>query len=360
MTTLHDDLLTVLDSVEVYSPTRFSLQGAVHEVFAPITSDGPSPTNADEPPLVPELARRLYGQLYTRRTTRNPGLLADQLARRDLVASLSTANHGRGTSEPGWTIRGPDEDGRIVVAKDELNFWVHPTSLRVPGGEIRPGASCWVRIPKEKRYLQPGFYTALGDEADDAAGDDVVMPIVRYYWHLTPAAAVPLVAAATTLLNAAEVPFRLKVLSDPNAFYRADAGVLYLRRPCLERIGDALARIYAALAHGLRPEVPLFTKRLAAGLGVAEDPDGEISFGQHRCRLVAQALGQAFVAGRCTRNQRASTLVGAFQRAGLDPLRPHLGPGSRNDYDMLLGRAKGGDQSGVPCVGVRTSGGGVC
>ena len=30
------------------------------------------------------------------------------------------------------------------------------------------------------------------------------------------------------MLNATSVPFRLKVLSDPNAYTRADAGVLYL------------------------------------------------------------------------------------------------------------------------------------
>src|SRR5262245_55857332 len=97
-------------------------------------------------------------------------------------------------------------------------------------------------------------------------------------------------AAATSLLNASRVPFRIKVLRDPAAYRRADAGVLFLRRHDRARIDPLIARITAAVAEGLRPEVPLFTKRLADGLGFAEDPAGSLSFGQHRCRLVAEAL----------------------------------------------------------------------
>jgi hypothetical protein len=335
MTTLHDDLLTVLDAVRILSPTRFSLRGSIHEAPCAITSNGAAPTDVKEAPIVPELSRRLYGQLYTRRTTPDPVPSAGRLAQRDLLAAVSAANHGRGTFEPGWTIRRLEQDGRIAVDKDELTFWVHPKGLRVASGEIRPGVPCWVRIPKEQRYLNPDFYTALGDAEDDSTGDAGVVPLVRYYWHLTPAAAVPLVAAATTLLNASGVPFRLKVLSDPSNYHRADAGVLYIRRSHVERTSDALAGIYTAVASGLRPETPLFTKPLASGLGVAEDPVGEMSFGQHRCRLVGQALWQAFVEGRESRDDRATALAGAFEQAGFDPLRPHLGPGSQTDYDVL-------------------------
>ncbi len=42
--------------------------------------------------------------------------------------------------------------------------------------------------------------------------------------------AAPFIAAATSILNASSVPFRLKVLRNPGEYNRADAGVL-LRRP---------------------------------------------------------------------------------------------------------------------------------
>ena len=70
--------------------------------------------------------------------------------------------------------------------------------------------------------------------------------------------------------------------------------------------------------------MPLFTKRLANGLGLAEDPSRGMSFGQHRCRLTAQALWRSFARGDADRNSRADSVASAFHREGLDPLRsPH-------------------------------------
>ena len=73
-------------------------------------------------------------------------------------------------------------------------------------------------------------------------------------------------AAITGQLNGRGIPFRMKVLSDPNAYGRADAGVLYLERPYLVRLGDTLAAVHREVAADLRPEVPLFSRPLARGL----------------------------------------------------------------------------------------------
>src|SRR5205823_5921908 len=107
----------------------------------------------------------------------------------------------------------------------------------------------------------------------------------------------------------------------------------FVRRRDQARLGPFVARIHWAVAQGLRPDVPLFTRRLADGLGFAEDPTGSQSFGQQRCRLVAEALWQSYTRGEVGRETRAAALASAFLRAGLDPLRPHLGPGSRSEAD---------------------------
>jgi hypothetical protein len=48
----------------------------------------------------------------------------------------------------------------------------------------------------------------------------------------------------------------------------------------------------------MRPGTPVFTKFLAPGLGLAEDPGQGDSFGQHRCRLLADAMILAYEQGK--------------------------------------------------------------
>ncbi len=221
-----------------------------------------------------------------------------------------------------------------MVAREGVEFWAKATDVRVQNGSIRPGEICSVRVAKELRNLVPGYYLAIGDEENDSdSSRDGVDSLVRYYWHLKASAAVSFIATATSLLNESRLPFQVKVLRHPHAYHRADAGVIYLRRRYRARVEAVIGRIYSSVASGLRPEVPLFTKRLADGLGFAEDPSGSLSFGEHRCQLVAESLWQSFLSGQVDRCRRADALAAAFIRQSLDPLRPHLGPGSREDYD---------------------------
>ena len=209
-----------------------------------------------------------------------------------------------------------------------------------------PGMPCRVLIGKEFRNLLPGYYMAIGD------GNSRHLrvgrwPLIRLYWHLMPETAVPFMAILTEHLNGAGIPFRAKVLNAPHAYHRADAGVLYLKRPWYRQSTALLARIYREVQGGLRREVPLFTRLLAAGLGMAEDRANGMSFGQHRCHLIALASWTSFTRGETTVDARASTLTGLMKAAGLNPSRPHLGPRSRDSHVL---RAVLANPSSVPGV----------
>ena len=156
--------------------------------------------------------------------------------------------------------------------------------------------------------------------------------MVRFYWHLSARAAVTFMAAITRPLNRRRIPFRTKVLSDPNGYGRADAGVLYLERRQAPQLGETLARVYREIASDLRPEVPLFCRPLAPGLGVAEDPGNALSFGQHRCRIAARALWVSFARGDVTPEQKAATCEEVVRAAEIDPAQPHLELGSSATY----------------------------
>lgn len=327
MTAIHDDLRTVLDAVAIESPVRYTLRGEPRDLPPPAGGD---PEAEEGSALRAMLESDLYARLYTRPGPA-PSAANDPLAQRDLVAALSAANSGHGTWEPRWRIGEVDEDRRVAVVKDGLTFWVETDGLRPRDGEIVQGEFCRVRLAKEIRGLMPGFYVAIGDGDEDDRRDDAE-PLVRLYWHLTPGAAVAYMAAATECLNAAGVPFRTKVLNDPASYCRADAGVLYLGRRYYRRAAGTIARLHEAVAGGLRPDVPLFAKRLAPGLGLAEDPSNGMSFGQHRCHLAARALWGSYRRGDPDGDARGATLAATFHEAGLDPERPYLEPRSADGY----------------------------
>ena len=219
------------------------------------------------------------------------------------------------------------------MTKDDLTLWVGPDGLRACDGRVALGRLCRVRVAKEIRGLIPGYYMAIGDGDADDRGDPEE-PMVRLYWHLTAGVAAAYIAATTRHLNTSGVPFRTKVLNDPALYNRADAGVLYFGRRHFSRVRQAVAAILAAVARGLQPDVPLFTKRMAPGLGLAEDPRNGLSFGQHRCELIAHGLWDAFERGEHGRDARQAGLAAAFREAGLDPMHPHLEPGSMDDYSL--------------------------
>jgi hypothetical protein len=326
MSLVHPDFLTVFAAVKVRSPRAYCVGDELRE-FPDPHPDAP----ASDPVFLAALERDLYDRLYIRPT--RTGATADLLAQRDHTRALSAANNGRGSWEPGWQVVGLEPDGRFAVRKDDITFWVAPDGVRDRSETPAPGDYVRVRVAKELRSLMPGFYLAIGDgDQDDAR--EAPAPRVRFYWHLKAAAAVPYIAAITGRLNARGIPFRTKVVTDPGGYGRADAGVLYLERQYTTRLGDTLAAVHRAIAALLRPEVPLFARWLAPGLGVAEDPGNRVSFGQHRCQLTARAIWTSFARGDATPEQQAATCAEVVRAAGLDPLHPHLEPGSEDRYAL--------------------------
>jgi hypothetical protein len=368
----HPDLRTLAEAAEIHSPTRYALFGEQRDFAPPAPPDAPAaaPPDAapcaaagvmtldaalattttatttattatltvaedlpDAPVFMPTLEMELYSRLYVRPQPSAAAAAPDPLAQRDHLSALSAANGGVGTWEPGWRVVAVEADGRYAVTKDQVTFWVPPEGLRTRTGRARPGDFCRVWVGKEMRHLLPGFYFAYGN-GDQQETRDRADPLVRFYWHLTRESAAEYMGLVTALFNRAGVPFRTKVLSDPGSYVRADAGVLYLELRYFAAARPLVIRVHEALATKLRPEVPLFAKRLADGLGLAEDPSSGMSFGQSRCRLAARGLWDCFRRGLAERDARLASIAEAFRAEGLDPAAPHLERGSRDFYAL--------------------------
>lgn len=246
------------------------------------------------------------------------------------VQRLSEANSGVGYIEAGWTLQRVEDD-ELVVRRDGLDLRARRDECQLaPDAALGPGLPVSLRFPKEFRQLQPGFYIATGDTASSSAA---APPLVRLYWNLSPDGSVCLMRSVSRRLNEASVPFQLKVLTYLGYPRRCDATVLYLSRADYGRVARILEQVHVEVCSHLSPAVPALTKCLAPGVGLAEDPGGGASFGDHRCRLLADALLRAQAAGKRSQRDRSEAVREHFAQQGIDLEKaPYLNPGSDDVY----------------------------
>jgi hypothetical protein len=244
----------------------------------------------------------------------------DEAPAREFVARLSNANCGNGPAHDHWTVSAVEDDGRLAVELDGLMLWVDPQPGAAPGERVR------VRFPKEYRHLYPGHYVAIGD----ADTGEISHPL-RLYWHIRADGAETLVRCVSEAFNRSKLPFRLKLLSEPAGYRRADAAILYLPS---EHRGDGAALIkeaYLEMGPLMHPAVSAFVLPLAPGLGLAEDPPDRSSFGLHRSRLIAPLLYDAL-----DHTDPLAGIAAALETAGYRLDRFYLNPGSAESYGEFL------------------------
>ncbi len=245
------------------------------------------------------------------------------------VEEVSAGNCGTGYWEDGWEV-GAVKHGDVIVHKGGLQLWVHSEDcLIAPGASIGTGLRVSLRFPKELLQMSPGFYMALGNEglADNASQD-----MVRFYWNLTAVGALLFIKRATLLLNRERLPFGLKVLNDRHSYSRCDAVVLYTHKRDYKHVANALREIYEDVFHYVKQGTPVFTKRLAPGVGLAEDPGQDVSFGEHRCRLLADGIIRAYEQGKKSLEARFQAVAERFAEDNIDLEEPFLNPGSSDEY----------------------------
>lgn len=121
------------------------------------------------------------------------------------------------------------------------------------------------------------------------------------------------VATVTGRLVHDPTPWSFGCAIDPRRIARYGCAVLDL--PSLEAVPDGLLDELEPL---LRPVVSPLCLPIATGVGMAEYPDNGMTFGEHRCHLIALALRHP-AAGR--RPLRAIAAV--FAAHGIDPAAPY-------------------------------------
>jgi HopA1 effector protein family len=329
-----DEVRRLFRSTIVRSPTEYELAGRTHRV-APFGA-GQSPLwaahSTGQPPLVVDLQTRIYDEAYCRPLGSRTEPSADATP---IIDMLSAANAGRDRWEAGWTLGQAMPNGYVMARKGDAAHMFAPGEFALAHhhghGHPAPGAPLHVLFTRESRTQQPGFYIVNG-ETPAPFGSDSRM--TRIYWHIDEQGAVPLVHAVSTLLNRYQVPFRFKSLSYSGVYTRSDAAVLFFAARYYGVITKLLPSIRAEVARNLRPHVPLLTRRLYDGVGLAEDPATGESFGMSRSQLLAQAIFDAYARGTQAEESRMQELAIQFQRNGLSLARPHLRAASADIYEV--------------------------
>lgn len=227
-------------------------------------------------------------------------------------------------SSPGGSASGTE----VLVELPDARVRV-PVAM-VPGAEGKhEGDSVLVRLPTARPALSPGFLAAgsviSSEEISKPEGSDVLR---RVYVHVRRADRAPDVwRAVIDHLESLGERYMTKALSFPASYPRRDAVVVYLRTSD-PSIHHDLARRISGM-EGVGEDVSALAEYLAPGVSTALEPADDrlgrsgLSFGQHRCRVLAEALVD-HRAGGGTRAELYRVLVRALVDARIDPTDPSV------------------------------------
>ena len=103
--------------------------------------------------------------------------------------------------------------------------------------------------------------------------------------------------------------------------------MLYLGARRSPRTAPPCCASVDSLRPHLAPAVPALTLPLAPGVALAEDrADGDESFGERRCALLAEAIVRAHEEGRRATAERLDAVAAAFAVAGVELDAPYRDP----------------------------------
>lgn len=122
-----------------------------------------------------------------------------------------------------------------------------------------------------------------------------------------------LVATVTGALLTARTPWSLGCTTVPRRMARLGGAALDVAS-----LDDLPAGLLDDLAPLLHPVTPPLCQPVADGIGAAEYPQNGMTFGEHRCHLVALALRHP-----SSERDPLRAIAAAFAAHGIDPARPH-------------------------------------
>lgn len=267
---------------------------------------------------ITQLQRTLYELYQAGRPVRSVAVASHSGFVSDLVSSHCVQS----TLESGWRVVIAESEDSCMVEKDGLRVWVD-RHRHVVGG-VTPGIGSMVslRLPPSRPNISAGFLTVVSGKG---LPDTPVLG--RFYCNLKSSAVGEFLERTTSYLERLGLRYSIKTLNRPEDYGRWDGTVVYAPLEDEQSVAGALSEITFGLKSKVNEQTPAFALKLRPGLAFAQEPVQEgaqkVSFGQHRCQILAEALletrGQLYAD-----TPTAATLISEKLKAGgIDPLRPY-------------------------------------
>ncbi len=262
------------------------------------------------------LSASIYSYFYTG-TAKLASIMSlpPQKERDEFMNELSAANQTKVSWDNGWTVYHLDPSGNAHASKNNELRWLQPNSWKYSNPAtttLALNVAVDFAVKKEDRGLQTVFYYVHSQHYFSHSSE-----IVRIYWSLLPEGAAPLIEQITSLFNSYKIPFQFKCLNHPDLFDRTDSAVLYLDKRNLHTALFLVKEIAHQLKPKLRKELPLFTYPLHQGVGLAEDPGNQQSFGMSRSQIIAEALVKAYKSEKNGQKEKEEMVEKQFLAKGV-------------------------------------------
>lgn len=253
----------------------------------------------------------------------------------DLIRELDRANQVQSSDQEGWQIQAMLDGGAILARRQGM-------VRKVPAGQyvcaenhfpLRVGSEIRVIHLRGTWRAQPGFYHVFGADSCDIAE---ALHLVRLYFNVRLDQAAPFTRVLTGVLDRYRIAFNFKIATRIYDFSRVDTAVLYIPQRMFAPLMQVLRGVLPELLPMLDAQTPYFTRKIAPGIGFAEEPETKGSFGSVRSALVARALLASRDGESICPAQFHANFLSEVAAAGLDPKALHLRAGSIADYSAAL------------------------
>jgi hypothetical protein len=246
-----------------------------------------------------------------------------------LLRRLQQSNISNGYIDEGWQIVAEVDKDVSIVVKDGLHLHVD-RKQHLPKEFRRAEIGKNVPIYLPNSLVGRDTYIIVGN-----AGKPDRSRSIEVYFNYTPDAAVAIALKLTRGLNKLGIPFEFATLHNPELFDRYDSSTLCIPQISYPSIQRLLAEIYDAHQTEFSANIPIFTKPLAPGLGLAEVPTIGSTFGMERCQILATGLLAATEQGYTLAADKLKLIHQEFATARIDLHQPYrLNLGAIDSYTI--------------------------